>query len=784
MLTLHLAGQSEKLAPANTRYPGQLLYHQARTADALREEATHLVVNSYNTGTGKTRAALLHLLAIDDRRYDVLLVAPTNALLGQHADDARQFVADRGLHFQVIPMTARTLDDYRGQIVTRGDYTQQQMRKGEVLFRLIRNYREFYPDEYDRQGLLFVVNPDIFYYALMFQYGSHDQRNLFQAFLTQFNYIIIDEFHYYNQKQLAFFLFFFAISRQMGYFENAGRKICLLSATPNDHVLDYLGRLFGDRWRHISPDNEPPESDAYERVPTLTPLTLRIGDQALLEWGRANGRSLCDWLLCDRRDGAIISDSLRRINQLYADLLPILGETTMGRITGPEPETARQSAAAKPLILATPTVDIGYNFEKRGKTRQNIDFLICEAHYGDDLIQRIGRAGRVLGKAEREQPVEAVALLRQAAFDALRPHDGRALSRAEFSALVADCADALPHKHDLTSYIRTWAITEVFYPLYRAYGQLVFEEERRLLEELYEQLRDLFGVRGGSFRALSGYFGKFYRRQRWLEETEKGIPYSRQVAEHVADWIEFRGDGRHKPAEIEPFLTDDAVLGRPEQKAELRAFVQSQVCLTQSLFNFRDSFQSPVVVFHDPDHLLSGETINAHELFHAVEAYHVQWFEDRTAFIRLCEQTELKGDFYGRLVRHRDPLLSLELHYDYRDTAEDFARMWEGAPVALNGFKLSARERGGDPTPIDERIVNALADTFLTVLLVPSDMKGWAYARLRNSPFYSRKLTIDFLDRQGVEYLAYIGQAAWFAYPELQVAFKIRDRLKPEAIIL
>jgi CRISPR-associated endonuclease/helicase Cas3 len=784
VLTLHLAGQSEKLAPANPRYPGRLLYHQVRTAEALREETTHLVLNSYNTGTGKTHAALLHLLAIDDCGHDVLLIAPTNALLGQHADDARRFVAERGLRFEVIPVTANTIARHRARIVARGDYSDKQMRPGEVLFRLIRNYREFNPGKVDRQGLLFVVNPDIFYYALMFQYGSHDQRNLFQAFLTSFSYIIIDEFHYYNQKQLAFFLFFFAISRQMGYFEYAGRKVCLLSATPNVPVLRYLDQLFGDRWRHVSPTNEPQESDAYDRVSTLTPLMLRIGNQELLEWGRANNRSLRGWLLDDQCDGAIISDSLRRINQLYADLLPILGETTMGRITGPEPEDARQSAAARPLILATPTVDIGYNFDKRGKSRQNIDFLICEARYGDDLIQRIGRAGRVLGKAEQDQPAEAVALLRQAAFDALRPHDGRALSRAEFSAIVAERADVLPHKHDLTGYIRTWAITEVFYPLYRAHGLLVFEEERRLLEALYEQLRELFGVRRGSFGALSSYFKKFYARQRWLEETEKGIPYTIETASHVADWLEFRGDGRCDPADIEPYLTDDNVLRYPEQKAELRSFVQSQVCLTQSLFNFRDSFQSPTVVCHDPNHLLSSENVNTHELLHIVGAYHVQWFDDRAAFVKLCGKTELSGDFYGRLVQHRDPLLSLELHYDYHDTQEDFARMWEGAPVALNGFKLLARERGGDVTPIDERIGQALADTFLTVLLLPPDVIGWAYARLRDSPVFGYKLTIDFRNRQDVEYLAYVGQAAWFAYPELQVAFKIRARMKPEAIIL
>lgn len=76
----------------------------------------------------------------------------------------------------------------------------------------------------------------------------------------------------------------------------------------------------------------------------------------------------------------------------------------MGRITGPEPEAERMRATALNLILATPTVDIGYNFDKKDKQRQNVDFLICDARYGDELLQRIGRAGRVLGKQETTIP--------------------------------------------------------------------------------------------------------------------------------------------------------------------------------------------------------------------------------------------------------------------------------------------------------------------------------------------------------------------------------------------
>ena len=102
----------------------------------------------------------------------------------------------------------------------------------------------------------------------------------------------------------------------------------------------------------------------------------------------------------------------------------------MGRITGPEPEDERERATARRLILATPTVDIGYNFVKLGKTRQHIDFMVCDARYGDELLQRIGRAGRVLGQPETTVPSLGLAVLPPDAAAALAAYDGKTLSRS------------------------------------------------------------------------------------------------------------------------------------------------------------------------------------------------------------------------------------------------------------------------------------------------------------------------------------------------------------------
>lgn len=81
MIEIHLTGQSEKVAAENSFNLSQPpLYHQMRTVEALK--IVPLVMNAYNTGTGKTYASLLHLFTMTGKpRDNVLFIAPTNELL-------------------------------------------------------------------------------------------------------------------------------------------------------------------------------------------------------------------------------------------------------------------------------------------------------------------------------------------------------------------------------------------------------------------------------------------------------------------------------------------------------------------------------------------------------------------------------------------------------------------------------------------------------------------------------------------------------------------------------
>ena len=769
MITINLLPHAEKQADSNPlglhRWP---LYHQMRTYEALRQN--DLVMNTYNTGTGKTVASLLHLH--DLKGKNVLFIAPTNALIQQHSEDIEKFVNDYDLDFKVQPITAQTVREI-----------EQSNRPGRTLHHFIRNYLK-YEDDTHRRPLILVTNPDIYYYALFDQYGQNDQRNLFEDFMLRFDYIVIDEFHYYDSKQLANFLFVLAMYDQFGYFgdEYHQRKICLLSATPTGYVRDYLTDIFGSRWTMVSPDNEPPESTDLPAMPSLAPLTLTLIPGEINEWAAQNGRLLLSWL-ADGQDGAMISSSLWRVNAARQALLPLISDQQMRRITGPESAESRQTATKAPLILASPTVDIGYNFVKESKTRQNIDFLVCDARFGDGLLQRIGRAGRVLGKTQTDQPSRAIAILPDTAVESLKHLDGQTMTRAEFNQAINAC-DALPEKHRLTQYINSHAITECFYPIFKL-GATVPPDYHDELERLYLRVHNLFAPNSKlTYQGLKGYYFKYQKRQIWLNQTKKQIPLNQETAVHVCDWLEWLSNTKYTTDYIKPQLPD--ILEDEEQQQDLRNFVTSQVAITQALFNFRDSFQGPTAVLHDPHHQLSSETIYSYDLFHLLRHYQLSPQYNRAQFIRQFGPTDLEGDFYFQIRGWRDGKISLAYRYQTAADRSDFDEKWCRRPIGLIGLKIQARQAGTAVHGLlPKEIVNALAERCLPVMIVTPDDDGPSRARLRGTPVWSQPIAIAFPDGTSDDnYCVFFGKDAYFAHAELRSYFYQKQRQQSEAIII
>ena len=204
----------------------------------------------------------------------------------------------------------------------------------------------------------------------------------------------------------------------------------------------YLEKLSVDiGW--ITPETEiDDEIGKTLETPALAPVHLEIYSvdelkDGLLTLAFDKKQEIAKWLN-GGEDGAIISSALWRINQIYYDLKSIISTETMGRLTGAESRRGREDAKAKRLILATPTVDIGYNFDRLGKTRQNIDFLLLDARSGDEFIQRLGRAGRVLGKQQQDIPSRVLAVVDATFYKALQSYDGQIMNRLTLRELAEE----------------------------------------------------------------------------------------------------------------------------------------------------------------------------------------------------------------------------------------------------------------------------------------------------------------------------------------------------------
>jgi len=779
-MTIWLEPHAEKVAPAHPlfhRSDGRpLLYHQLRTLLALGDY--ELVVNTYNTGTGKTRASLMYLLDPAMQGENVLIIAPTNALLHQHATDIRQFVADHHLRHLVYVVTADEIGKLK---------PDHHLRKGEILYRLIQNAREFLeaPTDLSERPLILVINPDILHYALFQQYGAADQRNVFAAIITAFTYIIIDEFHYYDSKQLTSFLFFFSLLQEWSYFQH-GRKVCLLSATPTDHLKKFLQRIFQNRWTLLSPENEPPESERLERIHTLAPLELELTTDPLPEWIAKQQTLLSTWK-DQGLDTAIISSSLRKINEVYSQLTH--WGLAAGRITSPEPEVKRLAAINQPFILATPTVDIGYNFDRQGKERQPLDVVVFDARFHDEAIQRLGRAGRVLGRTVINHPSHAVALLPEEAYQELQQYDGQRFTRPAFNTLMQSL-EPLPAKHRLSRYISRYGIIEAVYPVaLHARREATLADQKAQQARLVKMLLDTFAPESGQkLPNLDWGFKTFLEHERFIQErkhNQRWLPPDHKLYEHVKRLLKWmtRSSEIQDLALISQFV-QAVKRGLPSEQL-LEQFINEQYALTKALFSFREAFSGPAAYVFDPEHLLSSERTNQYDLFHVLENYHYRLLEPdeyRTLAGALPARQPYADEaspIYLHLKERHIPRAKVQVCLKVSQQRKHFDDLYTCRPVARKALRLQLLERGEQTAkPLHGPLARAIEECYVPFFAVPDHASGLLINFLRQTPIYSRPLLVNFSNGDEATYQAVFGSGAF--HVEAERGWYLRNRKRDD----
>ncbi|MCY4552798.1 MAG: type I-D CRISPR-associated helicase Cas3', partial [Candidatus Poribacteria bacterium] len=645
-----------------------------------------------------------------------------------------------------------------------------RMRNPKKLHELIQNPSDYFPEMTRRAPLILVTNPDIFYLCFYSVYSKLDTANLFHHFLRDFNYIVIDEFHYYNAKQLANFLMFFILSKKFGYFDNNRRKVCLLSATPDEKVLTYLDTI-GLKCKRISPDNEPTESNSYEKIQTLSELELTIHSGKMQNLLKAHPEWLSDPLRSGK-EGAVISGSLRTINEIKQTLQTAGLKEKIGLITGAVATNERRKATESfPLVLATPTVDIGYNFKKMDKSRQNIDFVCFDALYGSEFTQRIGRAGRLLGKDDTTHASIAHAFVQGKLHAQLQP--GKNYDRREFATLVKE---SLGEDNRFYHYIQSYAVLEAFYPLYELYRRTL-EERQDKIKELFETIQQVFAPQSDTT------FDEMFKKIQWHVTYETVInafkdntynDYIRHQWERAA-WSYCRHQawmkGEQETFEQLPKEKEKVILATllKNNRSEIVAYAQQKYTPIQSLFNFRGSDIGIRCGIYDPNHLFQNTAKHTeYGLFHVLSHCEFTIIPTKEKYHELTGDWGNYCEFFVQAKRLKTPPTRVQFNYDAGGVdREAFERQHCWGATALKGLRLES-------VPLEMQ--DALNKKgYVTCLLSKMENRYALNNILETRGQFSYPLNVTFNDGQQ-EYQLILGSQAFLIHAELQGKWKEREQ--------
>jgi len=782
MITLTLEPQYEQRwlgeNPSPTTFPPKHppLLHQWRTYCAEKP----LIVNTYNTGTGKTKAALLRLLKrardkgfqrINSTEDNALLIAPTNELLAQHARDAEQFCNENNLPYRVVPVSRAHLDSYKLQ----ENFSETDVRRGAALHYIMQNARRHDGDR-SKKATLFVVNPDIFYYAVYFCYGRNDRIPLFQDILMLCNYIVIDEFHYYDAKQLANFLFFMKLSQHYGFTD---RQFCLLTATPNEWVKEYLKRLFReDQIDWIEPESGE-SFEKTENIQALAQVDLTVYNEQELQDGLLTlatdmHTAIKTWLQSGDH-GAIISGALWRINQTYDILKSTISPSEMGRLTGAETPKGREEARDKSLILATPTVDIGYNFDRPDKKHQNIDFLLLDARSSDELIQRVGRAARVLSKEIKDIPSRVFAIVNQPCYEALKQVERQRLGRSTFRE-IAELT--MPPRHILYSYIQSGAIAESFLPIYRL-GNMASEADKPDIEQLFNEVKDLFAP-----EATTKYTQMHWMIRQYIQQDQ-----------YYSSMNTFPADPSDCLKQCQKRLENQQAHGKCwKNMQDAYNWLQDDLreyFTEKARFSFRESFQPPLALVSDQQGLLSSAPATTYDALHIAKNYRATYFE---TYEKWQQQTGQQSPerasealVYCDLLGLRQPNERLQIglklnarDYEKLDWEERFVyRTEKYKPTSLYGLEIIALNNS---RALDERVRTMFQKRFIPAFLAAEGSRTasqlWQVRRQEQITCYP--LTVTFKDERIGQYDAVLGTIALLAWAQVLFYYRKIDEHKAQ----
>lgn len=343
------------------------------------EQLPEFTIITAPTGTGKSYAFPFPVLkskqapkGIDDiQQVRGLIVLPTNALISE--------------------LTTSFRETYKEQGVIVNQLTGPELNKHEV-----KGYNRWKKAiEIAEESDILITNPDLINFAMHGGYHQYAWNNKtattrFSSFLDKFNYIIFDEYHLYDEAQIANILTlvklreFFLPNEKPKKGSVHGVRFLFVSATPEVGL------------KNIFEEEEYEHTEIIEKiVPDSNNARAIHGELEVEFFDSKDIKGLIHSKIPELQEvlktkkALLILDKLRDVQELTIELKPYFKEYEIYQSTGyvSKSENHVDKVKAANLIIATNKAEVGVNYD--------VEYCIMETgKYFQNFVQRFGRVSR------------------------------------------------------------------------------------------------------------------------------------------------------------------------------------------------------------------------------------------------------------------------------------------------------------------------------------------------------------------------------------------------------
>ncbi|MDD2622401.1 MAG: type I-D CRISPR-associated helicase Cas3' [Bacteroidales bacterium] len=322
------------------------------------------------TGTGKSYAFPFPVInakkkskPFEEGRIRGLIVLPTNTLI----DELSENFSKTYPFLNVKKITGRTLDELAVKGFDRWSKVNE-LCKGDTD--------------------LVITNPDIINYAMHGGYHKNawqnTGRNNFYNFLEYFGYIIFDEYHLYDESQIAN-LFTLIYLRDIFLQENNKIKFFFVSATPEKALKNLLINK-GYKVEEVI-EGVVGNADNSRAIHGLINVEFcsTLNQFALINEYKSEIKDIID----SGKRVLIVLDKLNEVQLLSDDLANKFPESVIYQSTGyiQNAENQQRKIHEANIIVATNKAEVGVNY--------NVEYCIMQpGKYYQNFVQRFGRIAR------------------------------------------------------------------------------------------------------------------------------------------------------------------------------------------------------------------------------------------------------------------------------------------------------------------------------------------------------------------------------------------------------